>query len=440
MVVRSLLGLVIYKLPYSDHLPEFVGRILNENDKIENGPSETSMGVSHPPIQEKRNAKKDIHDRIIFNRKNKYSDLSNGDNLTSTSLGSDRMFDKNTLVDSSSAWEEKEESYIRNARMKQYLIEQNNKFNELIDSNLETFLKQQQKFDEKDANKASLRELFKNGSQSYLNYLNTLSSILRHTDIYLLNSRKNTDQQNEIELRNRSKHYNSYDNGTGFHSPIFNNYLQNLNDSKDLELFVSSLTEDDKLILWNMLTEEIQKGSKLNDNEIDNNDSLNKIQSLIIVFIKLFFTSMKRIMPVLYLIYLKFSNDELYFVNKKNFNNFLTKVIYLLNSIDRLLNKGERRDNYDSLEHILNYEGNLNPHDPISSMANCMYKENTWSLTALKFMLSKYMNQFNQNNYNESPYLIPKANSAQSTESISSDNSQSVTFLNTAEQFVKEMA
>lgn len=113
-------------------------------------------------------------------------------------------------------------------------------------------------------------------------------------------------------------------------------------EESDIDLFVNSLDHDSKARLYRKLQREMESLK-------EDRDPLEKFQSFMIVSIKLYVLLLRLIIPLLRYLWSKFESNELYLVNSKNTQNLFDFILRLMHKLEAKLNPEERQKNSGSL-------------------------------------------------------------------------------------------
>ncbi|KAK6203223.1 uncharacterized protein RJT21DRAFT_125702 [Scheffersomyces amazonensis] len=120
----------------------------------------------------------------------------------------------------------------------------------------------------------------------------------------------------------------------------------------DMELFLDTLDPSTRLSLYKFLREEFSDNTNAIDISYNENDLfLDKLQTFLLISVKLFITSLKLAVPVSQYIYYKFKNDQIFLLNHHNLIKLFNRVLKLMNYVDYKLNSNE-----ELIEKIYNQE------------------------------------------------------------------------------------
>lgn len=521
MVVREAFGFIVRRLPYSGYLPKSI--IGHEDDSKTEEPA-PSMGISTSAELSPRDT---IHNRIISKRAEKmdrrkaeYSTLDLSclnycdtfdDSSIETSpinrLKSNEAIDKirsdvgetnETLIASSanlnksygvgniygrfrllSTVEEKnEDSDIKALRLENYLSEQNKKFDDLVNKNLDLVL-----LDTSKDFKRNIIGLFDVYDYKIHDKLMGASNIIGIAFNNVLGFTPFKKYDAEVSENGLDLESSKVDDDAA--NDEFDHIMKTIDNKSSMDSLLVSLDYDTKVDLFAQLKEELcydEEGTSTNTgivasdkrlyNDIadDPNPSdllIDKLQMCIIISIKLLFTGIKLTIPLSKLLYQKFKSNEMFIVNNRNANKFLSFIIRLMRSLESQLN------NDKLVNYRYGYE-NGTPEDQLQ--LNQLYDELTsnnglirlqfgnqsndsssWKKAMMEHILLKYINGETTTNKKSDPKyskffshlstpvsssssysfnLNSKSNSRASARSSSPNDSLSM--LKIAEQFVDE--
>lgn len=559
MVVRQILGLVAARLPYSDCILGSIRGVLSEAEKI---PEETKVSTpkkTHEPRTLSPRAK--IHSRILDRRCLDdeigfyYADtcdafpaglefspihkLKQVSAPQSRSRGSTWSSDVDgTFVESKISLpqkiaaipeetEEEEPEKVENstldehfvakqARVKQYLDEQNDKFDTLINRNLEAFM-------EADNGKQDINALLvdligsrdASMSQKALKVVNIVGSTckLLLTVYWPFETKEKTDFS--LKPPKSNAYFGTRENtvfapGSALDaSPETTTLVRRFSPGADsfrdqenflVELFVDSLDQNAKMEVLQVLKRDLNLLEELlGNNEVQVMQNtlqelrekggagrsgvllMDKIEILLVISIRLTFLLIKFSIPLLHLLIDKFFNNEIYVVNSRNFNLFLSVLIRLMEFFEtKLSDKNLDVYKYGSQAGEDDNEYLQKTNDDLSELYNEMTEnaasflndqigdrdvgeKATWKASLAELVLRKYLgksparkdfhkdarytqyfSQKLQSPENEpmSTYTTPPTTRMGAKDSPSSnlpsDNVKNVTMLDIVEQFVDE--
>ncbi|CUM46163.1 uncharacterized protein AC631_05560 [Debaryomyces fabryi] len=395
MVVREVLGKVVRKMPYSGYLPTILIGQDNE-DKIE----VSSLGIT---TSAERSPRDTIHNRIISNRAEQTTKGNKMDSTLELSclnycdtfddfsieaspinrLKSNETIDKvrsddsetgETLIQSllnlnksygpenkfglskmlSTVEEKNEDCDIKTLRIERYLNEQNKKFDELVDKNIDVVL--QNPSNDLKRNVIGLLDVYDYKLQDKLMDISNIigiacNNVMRFTPL----KKEDSELDKRLDLESMSKE--SYDAANSEIDQI----VRTIDNKSSVESLLESLDFDSKVELFTQLREELcydQEGlsaaarnrrmplggdmySDLPNDELENDILIDKLQLCVIISIKLLFVGLKLTIPLGKLLYQKFIDDQLFIVNNKNANKFLSFIIKTMRSLESHLNNNK---------------------------------------------------------------------------------------------------
>lgn len=142
---------------------------------------------------------------------------------------------------------------------------------------------------------------------------------------------------------------------------VYDNLASDLNSEDDVEIFVDSLNVETKMMLYKLLQNDL-KDHSCNNEETSfrevyynkNVSSLDKLQMFLIIWIKLWITSIKLFIPITkYLIY-KFQNNQLFLFNLKNIELIIDLILRFMNYLNSFISNHEvtidKMSNHDYVE------------------------------------------------------------------------------------------
>lgn len=320
MAVRSTIGAVVFRMPFSDRLPTIVKTVLDSGTKPL--PSDISGPVDRP-----LSPKEKIHNRLIDKRLAE-SPLAMHSGPGPSGSPINPIFEEDkTIRDTESVTSKK-------TVMQKYLDEQNAKFDDLINKNLSEVLKQQSQFQED----AGWRELVFN-----LALARNSAEVSSNLGLLVLRATRSAYQWIPfVESPTVSPEDGVY-RESSLRDPS-NDVIRT--GPLSLEpISLESMDYDDKVRLLRQLQRDLGM-----ENESDMTDFMqklsldkdtplvDKIQILIILLIRLAFTGLKLFIPLCTVLYTKFKNNELMVLNNRNFNRVLNTIIQMM------VTMGERFD------------------------------------------------------------------------------------------------
>lgn len=400
MPVWSLVGTVVQQLPYSQHIPTIITeRLLGF--ELGQAPVDTTASCPSTPTMVAQDEdtestslspKEKIHSRLLNNRKPElelnfiYSDTCDDfsdalispisqikhyssppkvNGLASPPKGDHKQaYGFNPVIGSIAEEEEPEDteeaaveareqfslglaiaSDDSQGRVQQYLEEQNQKFDTLINKNLEVVIEQQDKFDEEFTDNETMiylmNEFMNLDNQGITKKAKFCGKVLKFTskklwDYALPEKKQEVKEEPTVKVEEES----------------FDEIKGTLDNQRKLKLMKSLhkdlLTLDDDEL--SQLMHELDSNQEIMDilNRINQpqtagpkNLMIDKIEILMILSIKLFFLSIKFSIPLAYLLYDKFVNNTIFLFNNKNFDKLIDMNIRLMTYLESKLNNND---------------------------------------------------------------------------------------------------
>ncbi|ODV77983.1 uncharacterized protein CANTADRAFT_7453 [Suhomyces tanzawaensis NRRL Y-17324] len=376
MVVRSLLRNTLARVPYSDHVPQFVSDILSEDPSPPTTPTVPDLSKnpyeceSDDPLAVSPKVK--IHAKILKNRhrdpvdtfpiieeqdedSSSYDEeltyLNHCDTCDDIPVGISRMglkiplyaenvldspapslFSGSTIrggLSSEDAGRAKEvaESLQREIRTKQYLNEQNEKFDKLISKNIDVFFKQQNSYNEKDS---IMHKIEKEKRQN--NFVRRIIGDVMESCMSKVGLSSQTAPNSPNIKINRLDELLS-NASTVKEKP-------DSRDSRFSEL-LRGLDHNAKMDLYTQLHNELGGDTPRVADPTGETTELDKLQTFLILSIKLSITSMKLAIPVAQYLYQKYINNQIYLVNNKNAHSLADFVLKMMKGLESQLSHKE---------------------------------------------------------------------------------------------------
>mmetsp|Transcript_2985 Transcript_2985/g.2906 ORF Transcript_2985/g.2906 Transcript_2985/m.2906 type:complete len:525 (-) Transcript_2985:182-1756(-) len=455
MVVREVLGKVVRKMPYSGYLPTAL--IGQENEDRREEPS--SLGIT---TSSERSPRDTIHNRIISNRAGKVANDNKVDSALELSclnycdtfddfsieaspinrLKSNEIIDKSrsdvsetseTLIQSlrnlnksyspenrfgvskmlSTVEEKNEDGDIKTIRIERYLNEQNKKFDELVDKNIDVVL--QNPSNDLKRNVIDLLDVYDYNLQDKLKDISNIVGIACNNAMRFTPFKKEDSEFDKgLDLESVSKE--SYDTTNN----EIDKLVKAIDNKSSVDPLLASLDYDTKVELFTKLREELcydQEGINAaarnriipvdedtdNDtpnDEINNDILIDKLQLCVIISIKLLFTGLKLTIPLSKLLYHKFINDQLFIVNNKNANKFLSFIIRNMKYLESHLNNNkvvsyqygyEKGTGENQLQLSQLYDEMTSSNDYITLQLKYHSTDSSWRKAMAEYILLKYV-------------------------------------------------
>lgn len=394
MVVREVLGKVVRKMPYSGYLPTSL--IGHENDERIDEPL-SALGISTAAELSPRDT---IHNRIISNRSDQMSKKNRvGPTLelsclnycdtfddfsietspinrlknkeTSDKVRSDGSDTSDTLIHSllnqsqlyipenkygqskilSTVEEKNEDCDMKTIRIERYLNEQNKKFDELVDKNLDVVL--QDTSSDLKRNVIGLLDVYDYKLLDKLMDISNIIGIACNNVLHFTPFKKEGSEVSDKGLDLESMSKESYDAA----NTEIDQIVRTVDNKSPVNSLLVSLDYDTKVELYTQLREELcydvegisaaSRNRFMSDEDMcddttndktDNDLLIDKLQLCIIISIKLLFMGLKLTIPLSRILYQRFINNQMFIVNSKNANKFMSFVIKIMRSLESHLN------------------------------------------------------------------------------------------------------
>ena len=282
-----------------------------------------------------------------------------------------------------------------------YLSDQNKKFDDLIYKNLNAVLVQSGHNEEKEAETSTFRKSVSGVVSSGMGGLAGRIRFFGHKkDVDIAEATTPPEEAQE------------------FVSPA-------LNSAMTFDSFLDSLDYDTKIQLLKMLRRDLGLTNDdelerlvLNENDIEKLTSMHKfettgpvidkIQLFVLILIKLMFIGLKLMIPISYLIYTKFVENQLFLFNNKNFNKMLLVCIKVMRTLEHKLNDEKIQpyqygyDRTQALEKDIKFtqaQQNLDElYDEMTLNATSFFiqymdmaERSSWTRSVFGYMVSKYL-------------------------------------------------
>lgn len=360
MPLRSTLGAVVLRVPYSDRLPQVVKTVFLE--KIEQNPPETGQDIA--PIDK-------IHSRLMDSR------LQDAE--------------KPEVVDEDDTVRDTESVSLRKSVMQQYLDEQNAKFDTLINRNLGEVLQQQNRYEDEAgwrslvldlATARNTLDVTKSVSLLLLRALKSVYSYVPFTDRTQPLSPARSPRAANTELAFRET----------VHEHVSTQYLPGL---VSFGTLMENMDYNEKVLLLRRLHQELGISYDLDLARyphgrpvLSDTPLAEKIETMMILLIRLAFIGFRLFVPVTTALYHKFINNQLMVFNNRNFNRFLNKVIHTMESVEELLDfeTGRKKDGTAfTSDDAMEYLGEFKHQIPGSD---------SWAATIARHTFSRYTKEY----------------------------------------------
>ncbi|KAL6450938.1 hypothetical protein SBY92_001187 [Candida maltosa Xu316] len=244
-------------------------------------------------------------------------------------------------------------------KFKEYLHDQNNKFDQLITKNIDVVLHPelnqtpnerlvQMVIDNRRAIAGTLYSMGKAQISSrlpYIPFLNTKEeteeSESTESTPTLLGSPFTDYCQQIVEYEGNQPYIEEPDSPQKAH---FDQLMTHLDDEIKVDIFIDTLDDKTKLMLYESLKHDLKDYRQQQENslrDIYHASPLDKIQIFIIISVKLFITGIKLFVPITKYLIHKFQNNQLFIFNMKNVEKFIDLVLRFMNYLDSKLNNNE---------------------------------------------------------------------------------------------------
>ncbi|RLV93360.1 hypothetical protein JA1_002507 [Spathaspora sp. JA1] len=434
MVIRSFIKATVRKVPLSQYIPvvKRVHEVEEKNSESEDGTQDQQEGTvqfdkqpelinENMPIEEVDNIQP--RDRIvsgqsyledgIYYRQHAFSDI--GDEYTGEIYSeSCTLVDTScpgTTIPSSSA------TFGDFPIQKQYVDDQNAKFDDLITNNIDLVLNS----DKPKPNMELISIIYNNRAAILAALTNQMTSRLPKIPMFFERKQESTtgesnpkQQLEEPFVASRSCSASNSDSGyeEDNEDEELDQVLFELDDEIKIDIFLDSLDQETKLNLYNSLKRHLQLQE---DNDLyskENKSIIDKIQLLLIISIKLYMTGLKLIIPLTKYIYHKFQNNQFYLFNSKNADKLFDSLLKLMNYLDEKLSSNEdiidkisRHDYVKSEEQMeeiyqdfTTYAGELlNPNKVMDK-----FKDDPIRATMVEYFVNR-LNREEKSSYSENP-------------------------------------
>lgn len=376
MVLKGVVGGIINRVPLSGYVvPTRVQNYLSEQQHSDSDiESESDIEGPLRLNEEHITPKEMIHNQILRNRtKDKISSELTLYEIDSTI---EEIYNDKPLQDP-----------LLDVRVKQYLNDQNDKFNQLINNNLDVVLNQQ-KYPEDI--KVNIPE------QSFI------KSFV-------------ADSTSKIFSRVVKSYYpdTKLEDGSIPMDKLLDNDIK-------MDIFIDSLDTPIKIKLLQELSQDLAKKEFLDLHEfkdhvnapVENQILMDKIQDFLIISIKFIVVCLKLSIPLMKYLYIKFANNELVLFNEKNLNKFFNFILKLMKIMEKNLKKNDDLINkyyqneklVPSSNHLLNEPDFQELYQELSRetqnfVSRQVFENNnatpttspTWKRTAFEFLMDKYV-------------------------------------------------
>lgn len=444
MVVREVLGKAVNRLPYSGYFPSIITGAKDATPV--NKEVERNVTAEHSP-------RDTIHNRILSKRAERLSkDVLAVDDMELNCLNYCDTFDdcviesspinrlkdnklvnrvydasetSDTMVPSSAALnksystggryggtaldmveESREYDDVTSSRVERYLDEQNLKFDELVDKNLDVVL--QDTSGDLKQNVIDLFNIYNHSVNDKITDISNIVGIMCNKTLSYTPFKRNVplepSQPSALALP-LNELFNDADSDVDA-------ILRSIDDRTTVEFLLDTLDQDTKADLFNQLKQELYNDERGNSNEDVLNDAMkeynssdlliDKLQVCIIISVKLLFTGIKLTIPLSKVLYNRFINNQLYLVNNRNIKKVLSWITRLMQALESQLNNdrlaslqyGYEKDKTaaaNSELHELCDEVALGTNNFLSQQFSTNKMDNTWKRAMMEYMFTKYI-------------------------------------------------
>lgn len=317
MVVRATISAtinaVVYRLPYSDRLPERV---------------KTLMGSGTSKLEQIEIAPEEVRPLVTPSQKIRMKMLEKraGDTLESPNLSSlSRNAPPEIEIDSEETVKETDSQHIRQARVELYLTEQHDEFTTLINKNLKEVMQQQQ---QKYADETSWRRLV-------LELAMARNSDEATQKLNLMLARAQDSVFSYVPFVRGEKHTRN----------ILDDYENSALKMETAEL-LDQLDYESKITLLRQLMVDLGMRAEADDivnftrgsAVLEETLMTDKVELLTLVAVRLWFLGLRYLLPLTRLLYTKFKENDILLLNNRNFSKLLTVLVRLMESLEEKLN------------------------------------------------------------------------------------------------------
>ncbi|EMG46083.1 hypothetical protein G210_3686 [Candida maltosa Xu316] len=279
---------------------------------------------------------------------------------------------------------DEDEEEAKNIRIKQYLHDQNNKFDQLITKNIDVVLHPelnqtpnerlvQMVIDNRRAIAGTLYSMGKAQISSRLPYIPFLNPKNKDTTTTKTTDTKEETEESEstestptllgspftdycqqiVEYEGNQPYIEEPDSPQketersrmiAEEQAHFDQLMTHLDDEIKVDIFIDTLDDKTKLMLYESLKHDLKDYRQQQENslrDIYHASPLDKIQIFIIISVKLFITGIKLFVPITKYLIHKFQNNQLFIFNMKNVEKFIDLVLRFMNYLDSKLNNNE---------------------------------------------------------------------------------------------------
>ncbi|OVF04502.1 hypothetical protein A9F13_27g00462 [Clavispora lusitaniae] len=311
MVIRSTIYAAVSFLPYSDRIPSPIINILKEEKPTEEEEPQTPEKLPEPLSPREK-----IHNRLL-DRRSQRSERSVYDSGSLTLAENDTSNSPVPLR--RSILSEKTDSDIV---MQKYLEDQNSKFDELINKNLDVVLEQQNKFEEEAHWKSLVMDLTKCAlsSDPTSTMPGALLRAVKHAWPFKMGATED-----------------SFDSATRERQIRLEQMLDSMDYRTKVELLRNLYVD-----LGISEQKDVSQLSHLHRPE-DPDTLLAKIELLSILSVRLAFIAIRYFIPATKSLYAKFKTDELLLFNSKNLDRLMTRMIKTLEMVEGKLSDSDAK-------------------------------------------------------------------------------------------------
>lgn len=465
MVVRAVIGTVVNRLPYSDHLPQFVQNAITEDTSSYELAELVSPLANLSELEGPLSPQQKIHNRILERRELAEAASSMPNDGFLLNHTDDHADDRNdALTESETIQGSSTPDTTRQSMVQKYLDEQNAKFDSLINKNLNVVLQQQSMYEDESSWQQLMIEMAMARDKDEISM--KMTSLMSRASNWI-----QSHIPGSIASRPSSRANSRPVSGGNVTEADTNEPTDAVvrADDATIENFLDSLDYQTKVSLLRQLRidlgisdlDDLSRFSKeLSASHLGAPTLLiDKIETLMIIYVRLSFICLKFMIPMATLMYYKFKNNDVFFFNNKNFNRLLTFTIKFMESLEAKL-KTETLNAYQYGQEIQNE----NPPTPIEGPQNRQLEnveavstiekasntpKPTWSESLTKMAINYWLKSRNEKaDYAKDPRYAQyfsgnKDNSGvaewDDRDELSAEQKEQLSFIEIAQQFADQL-
>lgn len=358
MVVRSTVSAVVSRMPYSDRLPEVVKMVLDD------GKGTLRQGILAKKTEVSLSPKEKVHNRMM-DKRIAASPVSKHSELAVLAVPATHV---SQIIEEDETVRETGSVTMKKTVMQQYLDEQNAKFDDLINKNLGEVLKQQNKYEEEIGWRALV------------------------FDLAMARNASDVSSGVSLLIQRATKTLYSYVTFSEMKPTTALEQVIVCSDPASFDALMDSMDYNEKVMLFRRLHQDLSIDcdtdmARFPSFSIGTDTPLvDKIQMMVILLIRLAFIGFKLFIPITTAVYTKFKNNELLFVNSRNFDRLLNTVIHMMENM-------EERLDYETVR-TKDGKGTLSNDEAIKYLGN--FKgigfpgSDSWAASIARYTISKY--------------------------------------------------